>query len=187
MKNILIKILNGLYIILTGLCYITVIILKEKYSLVLIRETFYTLLLLTFVSAVTIKYMENHKINKKISIPTILVSVSLFGYIIGGISHVDTKYVEIASPLNKYELLLEDTREGFEISKSKIYMKKLYIFKEYVGTIRVEKWGDIIKSERTKLKWIDEDILAVEFQHNNGKLYKFKLDFNKNKFIEYTN
>ena len=186
MRNILVKILSGLYIILTGGCYIIVVILREKYSLVLIRDTFYTLLLLTFASAITIKYMENHKINKKIIIPIILASASLSGYIIGGISHVDTKYVEIFSPSNKYTVLLEDTREGLEISASKIYIKKLYIFKEYVETIRVEKWGDIIKSEHTKLKWIDEDVLAIEFQHNSGKLYKFQLDFNENRFIEYT-
>ncbi|WP_069998487.1 hypothetical protein [Cellulosilyticum sp. I15G10I2] len=187
MKAVLVNIIENLYIAMIGVCYIIVMILREVYKLVLISEELYFCLVVAFGCAIVAQYIRKNKINKKVAMTITIFSLVVFVYIIIGVFEMSTRQIQIQSPSGEYEVLTKYTSAGFETSSSDFYIRKLYLFKKYVGSILIEKWGDIMISDRTKLEWINEDVLAIEFSHPSGKLYKFKIDFNKSSFIEYTN
>ncbi|MDF2878141.1 MAG: hypothetical protein K0S30_1237 [Clostridia bacterium] len=180
MKESVLRTIGSLYITITGMIYIGVLTVKELYNWVLIREEAYSYILAACCCGIVVKAIKRKKTlirNISILVFSLIVVCSV---LLGGFQSLNN-HKTFQIPSSKYDILTEDT-SLFGTSITNFYMKEKLVFARYIGAISLEAAGGIIDNQETKLNWINEDILNIEYRQNTGKVIKFTINFNTEEF-----
>lgn len=146
--------------ILLPLSYFLLMLLKQKYKLVLIYEGWHPLIWILLVITIYIFPYKNRIL--QISIIILPASLIFFIWVLSSLSGYWTFDTVIPSPSHTYELLVHDNYT-FTMDFTVFYIKKNLFFKK--GP--VASWGldlkTAIRNGQTDIKWINEHCASITY------------------------